>query len=128
MTDTEQQATEVNERNTKAVVPAQDNGQQNQAQGLRAMTERDVNEYLSTLLESQQPPAGMAPIEIGAVNQYRTIAQQQGNAERRLTRTQNEVEALKAQISRFQGQSEAYVNLLVMAEDSRRAEAKDRAN
>jgi hypothetical protein len=45
-----------------------------------------------------------------------------------LTRAQSEVEQLKAQLSRLQGQSEAYVNLLVLAEDTRRAEAKTKAN
>jgi len=96
--------------------------------GLQAMTERDINDYMATLLESKQPPPGMATLELGALAQYRAIAQQQGNTERRLTRAQTELEALKAQISRLQGQSEAYVNLLVIAEDTRRAEAKTKVN
>lgn len=108
---------------TKAGAPADNNGQQ-RPQGLQAMTERDVNDYMATLIESQKPPPGLEPLELGALTQYRGIAQQQGNTERRLTRAQNQVEQLKAELSRFQGQSEAYVNLLVYAEDMRRAEGK----
>lgn len=102
------------------------NGQEPQrAPGLKAMTERDVNDYMTTLLESQQPPPAMQTLELGALSQYKGIAQQQGNVERRLTRAQAEVEGLKSKVSRLQGQSEAYVNLLVLAEDQRRAESKD---
>lgn len=108
--------------------PTNGGGGQQNAQGLQAMTERDVNDYMTTLLESQQPPAGMGVLEVGALSQYKGISQQQGNLERRLTRAQAEIEQLKSQISRMQGQSEAYVNLLVMAEDARRTEAKAKAN
>lgn len=115
---------EIKEADTgQAVQPASQN-----AQGLRAMTERDVNDYMTTLLESQQPPPGMETLEVGALSQYKGINQQQGNVERRLTRAQAEVEQLRSQMSRMQGQSEAYVNLLVLAEDTRRADAKGKAN
>lgn len=101
---------------------------QTNAQGLRAMTERDVNDYMTTLLDSQQPPPGMAALEMGALSQYKGITQQQGNVERQLTRAQANVEQLRSQVARLQGQSEAYVNLLVFAEDTRRADAKGKAN
>jgi hypothetical protein len=105
----------------------QGNGQHGQQprppQGLQVMTERDVNTYMESLLEAQQPPQSMATLEVSALAQFRGINQRQGDVERRLTRTQNELEALKGQINRLQGQSEAYVNLLVLAEDSRRAAA-----
>lgn len=98
------------------------------AQGLQVMSEKDVNEYMATILEAKQPPPGLEKLEMGALASYKHIAQEQGNAERQLTRTQAQVEHLKSTISRLQGQSEAYVNLLVVAEDSRRAETKGRAN
>lgn len=112
----------------EAETPTTSPQQQQRPQGLQAMTERDVNDYMTTLLESQQPPADMQTLELGALTQYRGINQQSGNIERRLTRAQSEVEQLKAQLSRLQGQSEAYVNLLVLAEDTRRAESKTKAN
>jgi len=99
------------------------NGQQQRPNGLQVMSEKDVNAYMETLLEVQQPPADMPPIELGALAQFRGISQDQGNIERQLTRAQSQVEALKTQMARLQGQSEAYVNLLVLAEDSRRVEA-----
>lgn len=97
-------------------------GAQN-AQGLQAMSERDVNDYMETLIQAQQPPPHMEALEIGALTSYRGISQQSGNTERQLTRAQGQVEQLKAQLARLQGQTEAYVNLLVLAEDTRRAEA-----
>jgi hypothetical protein len=94
------------------------------AQGLQAMSEKDVNDYMETLIQAQQPPAHLPQLELVALAQYRAAIQQSGNTERQLTRAQAQVEGLKAQISRLQGQSEAFVNLLIMAEDTRRAEAK----
>lgn len=95
-----------------------------QAQGLKAMSEKDVNEYLSGLIEAQQPPAHLPELELMALAQYKGAIQQSGNTERQLTRAQAQVENLKASLSRLQGQSEAFVNILVIAEDSRRAAEK----
>jgi hypothetical protein len=94
------------------------------AQGLKAMSEKDVNEYMESLIQAQQPPAHLPEIELMALAQYRGAIQQSGNTERQLTRAQAQVENLKATLSRLQGSSEAFVNLLVLAEDSRRAAIK----
>jgi hypothetical protein len=92
--------------------------------GLKAMTEQDVNAYMESLMQAQQPPPGMEAMELGALTQFRGANEQLGVAERKLTRAQRDVEELRSQIAQLQGQSTAYVNLLVMAEDARRAEAQ----
>lgn len=94
------------------------------AQGLKAMSEKDVNDYMESLIQAQQPPAHLPEIELMALAQYRGAIQQSGNTERQLTRAQAQVEQLKATLSRLQGSSEAFVNILVVAEDSRRAAVK----
>jgi len=110
-----------------AQVMAPGNGQQQQQQGgLRAMTEKDVNDYMETLLSSQQPPPGMPELELGALGNFKQSSIRQGDVERQLTRTQNQVEELKARINQLSGETRAYVNILVAAEDSRRAAAKGR--
>ena len=103
------------------------NGQQGpqgpQGQGLRAMSENDVNDYMASLLKAQAPPKGFEGIELDVLTRFKGTVRQQDDVDRRLNMAQRQLEELKSLSSKLQGESQGYANLLVSAEDTRRAQA-----
>jgi len=86
------------------------------------MTEKQVNEYMSNLLDGKIPaPAGL---EGDALNQFRKITGELTQTDQRLRLAQREVEQLTDKLKQLVGQRTAYVNILIMAENARRGSVK----
>ena len=111
---------------TQQVVPATIS----EAYQPKAMSEQAVDAYLSRL--SQTNGEGLTGLEAVAEAKLREIGarmamnvQQFQNVETNIAHLQNQKEKLQGESKMLGGQMDAYVNLLVMAEDERRVKAQE---
>jgi len=93
---------------------------QNHRRGLQAMKEKDVNEYMAKLLD-EDSNTSLEGLEGEVLGNFRAVSVESNRAQQRLNAVRQEMERLTVAIQRFQGQLDAYANLLVAAEDARRA-------
>lgn len=104
---------------TQSAPPARGNG-------LRVMTPQDVEEYMTSLVQNKKanPPG----LEGDVLRNFRTSSLELADTERRFGQARAEIEQFGDTAKRLQGHLDAYANLLVKAEDSRRAGATDAAD
>ena len=112
---------EENEARENSVGQPGGNGSQPQG-GLKVMDEEAVNDYLKNLLKSQDP--GLTGLEATALNSFRGISGEVNKQTQELQQVNAKREELDTSIKRLQGQMDAFVSLLVAAEDDRRADGK----
>lgn len=90
-------------------------------QGLKSMTQRDVDQYMEDLLKNKIVLVG---IEKQALDQFTGISRGLNMSQQQLQQGRQQVLQLEDHVKRTQGQLDAYANLLIAAEDTRRASKK----
>jgi len=88
------------------------------AENLQAMSDKDVDEYLASIATGKIELTGLEEI---IHNTSKETAQKVFGVQRRLQQLKVEQAKLETAIHELNGQMNAYTNMLVLAEDSRRA-------
>lgn len=87
-------------------------------QGLKVMSKEDVDEYMESLLKNKVKLDGL---ELQALEQFTGISRGLNQAQQQLQQARQQAAQLEDHVKRTQGQLDAYANLLIAAEDTRRA-------
>lgn len=88
-----------------------------------SMTEEAVNEYMSSLMKNESPSLNGMEAEI--LNLFKSTSLELNKTVQKLKQTQNDAAQLDGSAQRLQGELNAYANLLVKAEGTRRVTRKE---
>lgn len=88
-----------------------------QNDGLQAMNQSDVNEYLEGLLKGKQNVEGL---EARALHTFKRTSGEATSLESAIGRTEKQLAEMRTRLSKVQGEAGGYANILAMAEDERR--------
>lgn len=105
------------------LVPVEESKQLDGASdGLKAMSDADVGEYLKALATQKIALEGLEGI---IADQLKGATQRRINTEQRLVQLRQELDQLTSEAIRIQGEIDGHTRLLVFAEDDRRAKGDE---
>lgn len=96
-----------------------DTNKESATNGLQAMTDKDVGEYLSAVAKNEVKFANPAEAKIAELLRSTTSQQIQGH--QRLGQLEKEASSLKQRLTEASGTINAFTTTLIQFEDSRRA-------